>query len=65
MCVNGKMIYVATIPGMVAGGYRRVMEVVNSSIICLTYCINICKCHKVLPPSSTIKKRKKKNNILT
>jgi hypothetical protein len=33
---------------------------VNSSVICLIYCKNFCKCHNVLPPSTTIKKFKEK-----
>jgi hypothetical protein len=37
------------------------MKTVNSSMIHLTiYCKNIYKCHNVSPPSTTIKKRKKK-----
>jgi hypothetical protein len=31
----------------------------NSSMIYLIYCKNICKCHNVPPPSTTIKKEKK------
>jgi hypothetical protein len=32
------------------------VEEVNSSIIYLIYCKNICKCHNVLPPSIIKKK---------
>jgi hypothetical protein len=42
--VNGKMRSVETIPGMRAGRIKRMMEVVNSSMI---YCKNFCKCHNV------------------
>jgi hypothetical protein len=35
---------VETIPGMRAGRIKRMMEVVNSSMI---YCKNFCKCHNV------------------
>jgi hypothetical protein len=44
------------------------MEGVNSSMIYLIYCKNICKCYNVSPPSITIKKtkteQKKKEYIL-
>jgi hypothetical protein len=32
------------------------MEEVNSTMIYLIYCKNFCKCHHVLPASTTIKK---------
>jgi hypothetical protein len=43
MYVNGSDI-VETIPGM---GERRMMEGVNSSIISMIYCKNLCTCHNV------------------
>jgi hypothetical protein len=51
MYVNGKLIPVQTIPGMGVGGYRKMMEGANSSMI---YCKNFCKCHNVPPPSTII-----------
>jgi hypothetical protein len=64
MYVNGKMILVETIPGMVGVGKRRMVQGVNSSMIYLIYCKNICKCYNVLPPRMTIKlKRKEKIEI--
>jgi hypothetical protein len=33
-----------------------VVEGVNSSVIYLIYCKNLCKCHSVPPPNMTIKK---------
>jgi hypothetical protein len=36
------------------------MEGVNSSMIYLIYCKNLCKWHHVPPPNTTIKKKKKK-----
>jgi hypothetical protein len=52
------MIPVETIPGM---GVGRIKEnggggVVNSSMIYLMCCKNFCKCHKVPPPSTIIKR---------
>jgi hypothetical protein len=38
------------------GGLRRAMERVNSTMIYLIYCRNFCKCHNVLPASTTTKK---------
>jgi hypothetical protein len=48
------MITVETIPGM--RGRRRMVEGVNSSMICLIYCKNFYKYHNVPPPSTTVKK---------
>jgi hypothetical protein len=57
MYINGKMIPVETVPGM-GGGWRRMVEGVNSSMMYLIYYNNFCKCHNV-PPPSTIKIIKK------
>jgi hypothetical protein len=54
MYVNAKMMPVETHPGIRDGGGRREMEGVNSSMIYLTYCKNLCKCYSVPPPSTTI-----------
>jgi hypothetical protein len=36
-------------------GWRRTVEEVNSSMIYLIHCKNLCKCYNVPPPSTTIK----------
>jgi hypothetical protein len=56
MYKNGKMRPVETIPGMEGGAIKEMMEGVNSTMLYLIYCKNFCKCHNVLPPSTTIKK---------
>jgi hypothetical protein len=54
-----KILPIETVLGMVVGeGLGRMMEGMNSSLIYLTYCKNICKCHNV-PPPSIIKNEKK------
>jgi hypothetical protein len=58
MYINGKMRPVETIPGMGAR-YRRMVEWVNSSMVYLIYCKNICKCHNQPLPSTTIKNKTK------
>jgi hypothetical protein len=62
MYVNGKMIPIETIPGM-GEGYikRRMMEGVNSSMIHLTYCKNVSKCHTYLQHDKKFKKKKIRN----
>jgi hypothetical protein len=42
---------------------QRMVEGVNSNMICLIYYKNFCKCHSVLPASTTIK-NKIKSTIL-
>jgi hypothetical protein len=37
--------------------WGRAVEGVDSSMIYLTYCKNLCKGHSVLPPSTTMKKK--------
>jgi hypothetical protein len=49
MYVNGKIRPVETILGMV-GRFRRMVEGVNSSMINLIHCKNICKRHNVPHP---------------
>jgi ssDNA-binding Zn-finger/Zn-ribbon topoisomerase 1 len=39
---------------------RRMVEGVNPSMIYLIHCNNFCKCHSVPPPSTIIKKEKRK-----
>jgi hypothetical protein len=41
------------------GGWRKMVEGMNSSTIYLLYCKNFCKCHNVPPPSNKKKERKK------
>jgi hypothetical protein len=54
------MIPVEIIPGFGGGGYWRMVEGVNSSMIYLIYCKNFCKCHNVPPPRKTIKGKKER-----
>jgi hypothetical protein len=49
------MIPVETIPGVGRGKIKENDEWGDSMI----YCKNFCKCHNVLPLSTTIKKKKK------
>jgi hypothetical protein len=53
MYVNEKMRPVETIPGMGGKkeGLRRMVEGVNSSMIYLIYCKNLCKCHNIPHPA--------------
>jgi hypothetical protein len=47
-------------------GEERIKEndgVVNSSMMYLIYCKNLCKCHDVPPPSTTIKLLKNTNKM--
>jgi hypothetical protein len=48
MYVNAKMIPVETVPG-IGGGGRRAVEGMNSSMIYLIHCKNLCKCHTIQP----------------
>jgi hypothetical protein len=52
--VNAKMISVKSVPG-IGGGEKESSEEMNSSIIYLVHCKNLCKCHNVPPPRTTIK----------
>jgi hypothetical protein len=49
--VNAKVI-----PESGDGGRKRAVYGVNSSMIYLIHCKNLCKSNNVLPPSTTIKK---------
>jgi hypothetical protein len=40
-------------------GIKEINEGVNSSMIYLIHCKNLCKCHNVPPPSTTIKEKNK------
>jgi hypothetical protein len=63
MYVNAKIIPVETVLG-IREGDERAVEGVNSNMRCLIHCKNLCKCHNVLPPSPTIKKKKiRKKNV--
>jgi hypothetical protein len=58
MYVNVRIIPVETVPGIGVGGKRRrAAEGVNSSMIYLLHCKNLCKCYNVPPPSTTIKNK--------
>jgi hypothetical protein len=46
MYVNAKMIPFETTPGMEGEG----VEGVNSCMVYLIHCKNLCKCHNVFPP---------------
>jgi hypothetical protein len=52
--VNEKMIPVETIPEMRGVGIKESVKGMNSSLICLIYCKNFCKCNNV--PQHTSKK---------
>jgi hypothetical protein len=58
MYINAKMIAVETVPGNGGGGWKRAVERMNSNVIYLIHCKNLCKCNTVPPPSTTIKKEK-------
>jgi hypothetical protein len=62
MYVNTKMIPVETVPGMGKGIRRRAVEGLNSSMVYLIQCKNLCKCHNKFPPTTT-KKEKKQERI--
>jgi hypothetical protein len=55
MYVIAKMIPVENVSG-IREGKMRAVEGVNSSMIYLIYCKNLCKCYNVPPPSTAIKK---------
>jgi hypothetical protein len=57
------MILLEIVSGMGRGSIKK-NGGANSCMINLIYCKNFCKCHNVLPPSTTIKKMKKRNQIL-
>jgi hypothetical protein len=50
------MIPVETVPG-IGGGMKESSGGVNSNMIYLIHCKNLCKCHNVLPSSTTIKEK--------
>jgi hypothetical protein len=52
------MITVEVIPGNGGGGDKRETGRTNPSIIYVIHCKNLCKCHKVPLPSTTIKENK-------
>jgi hypothetical protein len=49
MHVNPKMIPVETVPRIGGGGMEESSRGVNSSIIYLIHCKNLCKCYNVPP----------------
>jgi hypothetical protein len=60
--VNAKVIPVETVPEIRGGGMKESSgEGLNSSMIYLMHCKNLCKCHNVHLPSTTIKVKKKRN----
>jgi hypothetical protein len=56
MYVNGKMIILETILGIVDGGLKENGGWGESNTIYVVYCKNFCVCHNVTP-STTIKER--------
>jgi hypothetical protein len=52
------MIPIETTLGIRGVGKKRMVEGVNSCMIYLIHCMNLCKCHNVPPPSTTIKGKK-------
>jgi hypothetical protein len=61
MYVNAKTIPVKTIPGIAGEGMKESGGGVNSNMIYLIHCKNLCKCicHNAPPHSTTIKGEKK------
>jgi hypothetical protein len=57
-CKFKKMIPVETVPGIL--GWRAVGGRGNSNMMYLIHCKNLCKCHNVPTPSTTIKIKIKK-----
>jgi hypothetical protein len=55
MCVNAKMIPVDTVPGIRGEGMKESSGGVNSSMIYLIHCKNLCKCHSVPHPAQQLK----------
>jgi hypothetical protein len=51
-----KIIPIETVPGIGEAEITRAVEGVNSSMIYLIHCKNLCKCHNI-SPLSTIKKK--------
>jgi hypothetical protein len=64
MYINAKMIPAETVPGIRVGGWKRAEEGVNSSVIYLIHCKNLCKCYNVPPPITTKIKNKIKYAFL-
>jgi hypothetical protein len=56
MHVNPKMIPVETVPRIGGGGMEESSRGVNSSIIYLIHCKNLCKCYNVPPIQHNNKK---------
>jgi hypothetical protein len=50
MTVNGKKTHVETISGMGKGGKKKNFGGVNSNMIHVIYCKNLCKCHNMTYP---------------
>jgi hypothetical protein len=58
--VNANMIPVETVPGIRGGGAKgEWWRGRNSSLIYLIHCKNLCKCHSVPPPSTSVKEKNK------
>jgi hypothetical protein len=56
------MIPVETTPGIRVGGIKENIEEVNSYLICLMHCKNLCKCHNVPLLSTKTKEEKRPNS---
>jgi hypothetical protein len=57
------MIPVETVPGIRGGGMQERSGGGNLSLMYLILCKNLCKCYNVPPPSTIIKKIKKRNGM--
>jgi hypothetical protein len=55
MYVHAKMMPVETVPRIRGRGVAERSGRVNSSMIYLKHCMNLCKCYNVLPPTTTKK----------
>jgi hypothetical protein len=58
------MILIEAIPGIWEREIKENGGGVNSSMIYLIHCKNLCKCHNVPPPSTIIKEKKRISKIL-
>jgi hypothetical protein len=54
MYANAKMMLVENVPGIRGRGIKESSGGVNSSVIYLIHCKNLCKCHNVYPFSTII-----------
>jgi hypothetical protein len=57
ICVNTKIIPVKTTPGIWVRGRRENVKGSEFMYDIFDLCKNLCKCHNVLSPSTTIKEK--------